>query len=280
VKRWLSIGLLLATACALRCTCRESPRDPTRIATFNIEDFPQSSRQVDGAFAELRDIHAGIIAVQEIGDPDLFAREARTRLGDRWQFASVDTRPIGERRPGHHNGVLFDSAIWKLRGTHVYEGTRLEGGRHKPILDVTLQRGKQTIHVLVVHFKSNTEGRPIRAAQYRALREILRDVQRAKEPIVLMGDFNATEVGDRDDLANLARDAQMTWASEPLACTAFWRREDSCPRSRLDHVLTWTSPSKIEVAGACAREGCDSQPSCPLYAREVSDHCPVVVTFP
>jgi endonuclease/exonuclease/phosphatase family metal-dependent hydrolase len=271
---------VVAFACALRCTtCRDSPRAPIRIATFNIENFPQSIRQINGAFAELQDIDAGIIAVQEIGDPDLFAREARQRLGDRWHFISIDTRPIGERRPGHHIGVLFDSSQWKHAGTRVHDSTRLAGGRHKPVLDVRLQRGKSFVHVLVVHLKSNTEGRPIRAAQYRALRDVLRDVQRAKEPIVLMGDFNATEISDRDDLALLARDTAMIWASEPLACTAFWLRENSCPRSRLDHVLAWASPSRIEVAGACAREGCDTQARCPLYAHEVSDHCPVIVTF-
>jgi endonuclease/exonuclease/phosphatase family metal-dependent hydrolase len=276
--RW-GLVAVAAFACAVRCTCRESPREPTRIATFNIENFPQSRRQIEGAFGELRDIHAGIIAVQEIGDPDLFAREARERLGEGWQFASVDSCPIGERRPGHHLGVLFDTGTWKLVDTHVHDDTRLAGGRHKPVLDVRLQRGRQRIHVLVVHLKSNTEGRPIRAAQYRALRDVIHRVQRAREPIVLMGDFNATEASDRDDLALLARDTHMVWASEPLACTAFWSREDSCPRSRLDHVLTWTSPATIEVAGACARDGCDTQARCPIYAHEVSDHCPVIVTF-
>jgi endonuclease/exonuclease/phosphatase family metal-dependent hydrolase len=280
--RWILVAVV-AFACALRCTCRESPREsprePLRIATFNIEKFPQSGRQIDGAFSELRDIHAGIIAVQEIGDPDLFAREARRRLGDRYKFVSADTRPIGERRPGDHLGVLYDSATWTLAGTQIHDDARLAGGRHKPVLDVRLQRGTQFLHVLVVHFKSGSEGRTIRAAQYRGLRAIVRRVQRANEPIVLMGDFNATAEADRDDLAALARDAHMTWASEPLACTAFWVRDDGCPRSRLDHILTWTAPSTVEVAGACAREGCEWQASCPLYEREVSDHCPVVVTF-
>ncbi|HUS29785.1 MAG TPA: endonuclease/exonuclease/phosphatase family protein, partial [Kofleriaceae bacterium] len=297
MKRGFALALLLVVACAVRCeTCRDSPRAPVRVATFNIENFPQSRAQIEGAFAELRDIHAGIIAVQEIGDPDLFAREARQRLGDEWRFVSVDSRPIGERRPGHHLGVLFDSSTWKLLATRAHDDTRLAGGRHKPVLDVRLQRGSLKLHVLVVHLKSNTEGRPIRAAQYAALRDVIREVQRAKERIVLMGDFNATEAGDRDDLALLARDTHMTWASEPLACSAFWAREDGCPRSRLDHVLTWlptsrsslssasspsssspTSPSSslslasptIEVAGACAREGCEWQQSCPVYARQV-----------
>lgn len=275
--RW---GLLAiaAFACALRCTCRHAPREPVRIATFNIEDFPKNRKQIDGAFAEIRTTHASIVGVQEIGSAGLLAHEARWRLGDTWELVHVDTGPDGDgiRR---NLGVLYDSARWKLLGKRVFNGTRL-GSNHKPVLDVRLQDGSLIVHVLVVHFKAATDGRPVRAAQYRALREIVREVQRSQEKVVLLGDFNATEPADRDDLATLARDTSLVWASEPLACTAFWRREDGCPRSRLDQVLTSSSPAKIEVAGACAREGCDATPSCPLYAREVSDHCPVVVTFP
>lgn len=93
-----------------------------------------------------------------------------------------------------------------------------------------------------------------------------------------MGDFNATEASDRDDLAALARGTGLTWASEPLACSAFWERLDDCPTSRLDHVLTWRDPASVVARGAC-EEGCDRRDSCPLYRREISDHCPVTVGF-
>lgn len=275
--RW---GLLAiaAFACALRCACRESPREPVRIATFNIEDFPKNRKQIDGAFAEIRATHASIVGVQEIGAPELFAHEARWRLGDSWQFVYVTA---SSDRDGRRRdlGVLFDSARYKLLGTKVHDGTRL-GDRNKPVFEARLQDGSLIVHVLVLHLRSGTDGRSVRVSQYRALRQIVREVVRSQEKVVVLGDFNATEVGDRDDLALLARDTGLVWASEALACTAFWRREDGCPRSRLDHVLTSSSPAKIEVAGACAREGCDATPSCPLYAHEVSDHCPVVMTFP
>lgn len=132
--------------------------------------------------------------------------------------------------------------------------------------------------VITSVFKSGSDGRAIRHEQYGALHSIIQDVQREGVPVVVMGDFNATERRSRRS-RDLARDLHMTWASEPLGCTAFWAREDGCPRSRLDHVLTWRPPVEIHAAGACAREGCAWQQSCPIYARQLSDHCPVVVTF-
>ncbi|MBA3541607.1 MAG: endonuclease/exonuclease/phosphatase family protein [Deltaproteobacteria bacterium] len=135
------------------------------------------------------------------------------------------------------------------------------------------------MRVLVVHLKAGGDGRDIRARQYAALATVVRAVQHSGERIVLLGDFNATADDDRKDLARLAALTGLRWATEPLACSAFWSRDDGCPRSRLDHVLTWAPPRRVEAAGACATEGCDWQDRCPLYAEQVSDHCPVVVTF-
>ncbi|NVB85507.1 MAG: hypothetical protein HOV81_44495 [Kofleriaceae bacterium] len=276
MTRWWWVLALLAIGVA-RCECvDDGAREPIRFATFNIEDFPKDERQVDGAFAEIRALGASFVAVQEIGDPGLFAREATARLGPRWQLVSIDARPIGETRPGYHIGVLFDGARWAYAGMRTHDGTRVNL-RLMPTLEVRLRQGDRFVRVLVVHFKSGTEGRSSRVLQFAALREIVREVQKSREPVVVLGDFNATEEGDRDDLAALAKVAKLSWATEPLACSAFWRRQDGCPRSRLDHVLMWAPPIDVHAAGACATDGCEWQASCPLYARAISDHCPVVV---
>jgi endonuclease/exonuclease/phosphatase family metal-dependent hydrolase len=276
MTRWWWLAALVAIGVA-RCTCvDDEPREPLRLATFNIKNFPQDRRQIDGAFAEIRGLGASFVGVQEISEPALFAREATSRLGPRWQFVSIDTKPVGQEPAGHHNGVLFDGARWAFAGMRVFDGTRV-GTRHKPTLEVRLRRGDRFLRVLVVHFKSGTAGRIVRAAQHVALRQIVRDVQKSGEPVVLLGDFNATEADDREDLATLAKLTKLAWATEDLACSAFWSRDDGCPRSRLDHVFTWTPPIHVHAAGACASEGCDWQASCPIYARTVSDHCPVVV---
>jgi len=243
--------------------------EPLRFATFNIELFPQSELQIVGAFEEIAKLDVGFVAVQEIGDAERFAREAKRRLGSRWELV------LRGEPHGYYPGVLFDSSRWRLLSARLHDETRL-GAQYLPTLEVRMRRGDSNLRVLVVHLKSGTPGRDVRKRQLRALAEIIRDVARANEPIVVLGDFNATEDGDRTDIAALARDNHLVWATEPLACTAFWRRSDGCPRSRLDHVLTWAPPKTVAAAGACASHGCGWEESCPLY---VSDHCPVVVTF-
>jgi len=262
------IVAVAAAAFALRAACtRHQPA--LRVATFNIEEFPQHARQIDGAFRELAATDAPIVAVQEIMDPPRFAHELHSRLGDAWGFVHTDTGAFDL-------GVVFDRRAWQLVSTEVHDETCL-GGNHKPVLEARLRAGDDVLRVLVVHLKSGTAGRDVRARQYVQLVKIVRDAVASGDHVVVMGDFNATEPADRDDLARLARATGLAWATQSLACSAFWSRDDGCPRSRLDHVLTSSRPRAVAATGACATEGCEWQQSCPLYVDEVSDHCPVVV---
>jgi endonuclease/exonuclease/phosphatase family metal-dependent hydrolase len=277
-KWWITLVLLVllgARGC-WSCSCRSAPRT-IRFATFNIEDFPKDKRQIDGAFTEIKTLDASFIAVQEITEPDVFTKAARERLGASWDFIYTDT--VMQLHPVHHLGVLYDRDVWKHLSTAVHDETRA-GGNNKPTLEVRLREVKTDtiIRILVVHLKAGGDGREIRARQYIALGGILRAAASSGERIVLLGDFNSTDdAGDRGDLAALAKHSGLAWATEPLACSAFWDRDDGCFRSRLDHVVMWAKPSKVTALGACATEGCDRQDSCPLYADEVSDHCPVVI---
>ena len=133
-------------------------------------------------------------------------------------------------------------------------------------------RGGRSITLLVAHFKAQTAGRPTRAEQHRALIGAVRDVRESEPNLIVMGDFNATEPADRDDLAELASSTDMQWATSALPCSAFWQREDDCPISRLDDVLSWQVPVSVTAHG-----GCEARDQCPLYAKVVSDHCPVVL---
>ena len=90
-----------------------------------------------------------------------------------------------------------------------------------------------------------------------------------------MGDFNATDNADRESLEALSS-ANLVWATEELPCSAFWERADDCPTSRLDHIFSWKAPAGVAAKGGCEL-GCESRNSCPLYRREVSDHCPVLL---
>jgi endonuclease/exonuclease/phosphatase family metal-dependent hydrolase len=245
-----------------------------RFATFNIEDFPKNARQIQAAFDEIERLDAAFVAVQEILDPRAVISAARDRLGPTWRFV--------EAEPGvsHDLGLIYDARRFALVTTTVHDETRL--GRNKPVFEVRLAPagGGTVVRVLVVHLRCCSEGRDTRVAQHAALRGIVERAQASGDRIVVLGDFNATAAGDRSDLATLAHASGLVWASEGLACSAFWRRVEDCPRSRLDHVLTWAQPATVAAAGACATEGCDTQDRCPLYVEQVSDHCPVVVTMP
>jgi endonuclease/exonuclease/phosphatase family metal-dependent hydrolase len=286
----VGLGIAIALALAARARCKGEPAPaaaaPVRFATFNIEDFPKDRRQVAGAFAEIARLDASFVGVQEISDPGLFAATARRTLGAGWQFVHVDSSPLGGVRAAHaahHLGLLVDTDRFRVVSTAARDEPRL-GGRHKPALEVVLRPRADApdLRVFVIHLKSGSEGRDVRARQLAALADVLRAARAAhpRDRIVLLGDFNATEDGDRADIARVAARSDLVWATRDLACSAFWDRDDGCPRSRLDHVIAWAAPGEVRATGACASEGCDWQASCPLYAEQVSDHCPVVVTIP
>jgi endonuclease/exonuclease/phosphatase family metal-dependent hydrolase len=271
-SRWLVVVALAVVVLHRRCDTA-APHEPLRIATFNIEDFPRDADQIEAAFDEIERLDAGLVAVQEIDDGRAFAAATRRRLGDAWQFVQTDVRARWDV------GVVFDRRRYSLVSTAVHDETARGGG--KPTFEVRVAPvgGGAIVRVYVAHFKCCDEGRPLRVRQHAALRALVSSARGRGERVVVMGDFNATSDDDRRDLAALADAAGLVWASEPLACTAFWRRDDACPRSRLDHVLTWEAPLAISAAGACATDGCETRDRCPLYVERVSDHCPVVTTL-
>ena len=132
----------------------------------------------------------------------------------------------------------------------------------------------KSVRLIVVHLKAGGENADIRAQQHLALAKI---IGYRNERTIVLGDFNATADPDRASISALARGTGLVWASEDLACSAFWSRDDGCYRSRLDHILMWQAPASVSAAGGCATHGCAWEASCPNYAHEVSDHCPVVI---
>jgi endonuclease/exonuclease/phosphatase family metal-dependent hydrolase len=271
--KWWVVAIAVG-ALAARASCRHADLDRVRIATFNIEHFPKDARQVEGAFDEIAGAGASIVAAQEITDPAVFVAAARRRLAPSWEFVH-DHRRVENH---HHVGVLFDRRAWRFVSSVVHDGM-VFGPRDLPVLEVRLAPidGGDIARILVVHLRPLTAGRPVRARQHEVIAKLARAAHDSGERVVVLGDFNATEHGDRDDLAGLARSAGLVWATESLACTAFWRRDDGCPRSRLDHVLTSEPVTRVIATGGCATDGCDRQDRCPIFAEQVSDHCPVVV---
>lgn len=243
-----------------------------RVVTFNIETYPRSDRQERGAFGLLAALEPQIVAVQEIVEPERFAHAARHLLGEGYRFVHTDTPQRLEL------GVLYDSTRFDLLRARTHEQTVIDG-RGRPAFEVRLEPrdGGRPITLVVLHLKAGGEGHEERREQLRRLSPVVHALVATDDELVVLGDFNATGDRDRDLIAHFAHHHGLFWASEELACTAYWSRDDGCRGSRLDHVLTRWPPQDVTSRGPCETEGCEPGERCPAFHSEVSDHCPVSV---
>lgn len=271
-RRWLvmAAGVVLVG----RTWCGgEEPAPPLRLATFNIEDYPKSAAQEQGAFAAIRATGAVVVAVQEIAEPERFRAAARRELGPRWDgaFAADDA---GAR---HHVGLVYDAGAVTLDWARTDPSTAIYPGARAALEARLVGRGRRPLRVFVVHLKAGGDDAHMRARQLAALEPSIERARAARDEVVVLGDFNATGLADREAIGALAVATELTWASHGLGCTAYWDRRDGCRGTALDHVLTPRRPAHIFAAEPCRSHGCGTRASCPTFVYEVSDHCPVVV---
>lgn len=249
--------------------------DATTVATFNIEEFPKSERQVAGAFETIEELDATIVALQEIGDTAKFERGAADHLGPSWRTIWPDADL------GHTPGLLYDADVYdlKARETH-YETVVCRGC--KPVLEAQLEPndGGELLTVYSLHLKAYDEGLDIRRRQYRALRKILHKSSPDGARRVVLGDFNSTRDADRKLLEQFAEAADLRWTTRNIDCTGYWKPDERCRGTTLDHLLA-DGPAPAAVGrGPCESVGCKPGGSCPVFFHAVSDHCPVTVTLP
>lgn len=268
MRSFAALGFAAILLARPRCL---PPREPA-VATFNVENFPQSERQIAGAFAEIREMGVAAVAMQEITDPDALRAAVRSELGPVWGVA------ISEGDDLQRLALIYDRQRFAPVSARTRDETRVKP-RAKPILEVRLQSvaSERIWRLLVVHLKAGgAEHAPTRAQQLAALGAVVAEGTAVGDRVVLLGDFNTTTTEDRDALRRLAVRTGLHWTSESLGCTSYWERTDGCRGSALDHVLTSDGGGSTAVGGACATEGCDPSDRCPLWRREISDHCPVV----
>lgn len=243
-----------------------------RIATFNIRNFRETEIQEAGAFEAIRESGASVVALQEIRDVERFAHATRERLGASWRVVWA------EGCPDQQIGVLFDGAVVELvsavthRDTVVYDGA-------KPAFEARLRSrdGGDVVRVVVVHLEAGGDHAETRRRQLAGLAKVLRRAEGSDDRVVLLGDFNSTGDADRHAIAGLAGASGLEWVSEDLACTSYWMPEDACAASALDHVLVSDDADDAEALGPCQDVGCAPGNECPVWFRDVSDHCPVKV---
>ncbi len=243
-----------------------------RVATFNIRMYPESERQEAGAFEAIRQLGAAAVAVQEITEPQRFAKAARERLGESWRFVWPAASPA------QRVGVLYDDAKWTLLSTTTHRDTLVYDGA-KPAFEVRLRdrEGGDELVLVVVHLKAGGDGLEIRRRQLDGLRTVVERLTDTADHVVVLGDFNSTGPQDREAIDALAEATDVEWASEDLDCTSYWTPETACVGAALDHVLASDSTDDVTARGPCESEGCAPGDRCPTFFSEVSDHCPLTV---
>jgi endonuclease/exonuclease/phosphatase family metal-dependent hydrolase len=267
-RRWWLLLALLIAILILDRACSEE----VRIATFNIENYPKSTEQAAGAFALIAALKLDVVAVQEIMDPVHFSSTARSKLGPRWRFLHT------EGGPDHRVGILYNRDRFRLLSVRELPQTVTYPGA-KPALEARLRprEGGAVVRVITLHLKAGGDHFETRKRQLDALQVVLTRAAESSDRVVILGDFNATGDPDRRRIRDLADHLDMEWATEPLACTSYWDREDGCFGSALDHILSSDVPDDVDAMGPCRTEGCDRKDRCPIYREQISDHCPVVL---
>ena len=282
---------LVAIVAMVTLVVRCSERD-VRIATFNIEMFPDMSTDFDRVAATIIDVDADVIALQEIKDElplDWVLAEASRATGRSYQAVLSPCLSDGRLIT---NGIVWDASRWSLVDVRHYPGLQPDGNGScsdgQPGVLAVLDDGDGSrVAVLSVHLPAL----PQRYEQRRKLWPHVLEIQRRVEaelgiPVLALGDFNST--GPLDDRAAERRfiDAIVDAAGYELLtadieCTEYWHpTPDAYHPSILDHVVAtsgdWTPARPL---GYCPRLSCRSVAASDMDPDyfSVSDHCPVVV---
>jgi endonuclease/exonuclease/phosphatase family metal-dependent hydrolase len=288
--RRVLLGLFAIVAmAAITVRCRDHD---VRIATFNIEMFPDMSTDFERVAATIAEADADVLALQEIKDDaplQWVLAEASRATGRAYEAVLSPCLSSGRMMT---NGIVWDASRWSLAELRHYPGLQPDGEGSctdgQPGLLAVLDDGDGSrVAVLSVHLPAL----PQRYAERQRLWPHVLEIQRRVEaelgiPVLALGDFNST--GPLDDrnaerrfIDALVDEAGYELLTADIECTEYWHpTPDAYHPSVLDHVVAtsgdWTPARPL---GYCPRLECRpvaADDMDPDYYR-VSDHCPVVV---
>lgn len=287
VKQLLLYSLLALGLHALNGCSGTQPgqHDTVSIATFNVEwlgDGDQDRKpRGDADYLAIADLmiktDADVLALQEIEN------EAALRKVLRYM---PDYTGLVLAGSGQQNTAV----VWKRNAVTIsslgpWAGLEVDPGRSRPGLQLSCQKGSFDWIMMVVHLKSTSRfdsttamrerSREVRAEQAKRLVTWSDSVLRAgkEQDVIIAGDFN--------DFPGRKQNATLTELVDSPTLHFLTATVRSCRDPKLtsiDHIVASSAARSRFVVGSERidnfRDFLDVQTS-----EQVSDHCPVVVTF-
>ncbi len=260
---------------------------------ITLRDLPHgNATDIPAMFGLLKKLDIELLGVVEVVDPKVLEESARKYLGPQYKFIYAPS-------PGSQKvGFLYDSSVIELKGDpEVYYSVALRPDswlrpafrgyfKYKP--------NGFDFHAIICHLKASPSGWKIRNKQWRALEQILVNLERSSDKdIVVMGDFNnVSKLGYNEFLSRMQK-LHFYWATGELVkehlYSDYWQPNFDEPYikgSLIDQIFVSSDaqvelvPNSTEVGGACT-QGKDEYrgENIPDYFKKISDHCPVWVSF-
>jgi endonuclease/exonuclease/phosphatase family metal-dependent hydrolase len=266
------------------------------VSTYNIRNFDRDPGAGKTDLVELgkiiKDVQSDVMAFEEVVNEKAFADLVKKNLpGYVYEISACGG--AGKQ----HLAVVYNPKVFELvRSIEdlTFSGDSGSCDSLRPVLLVTLKNktSKTNYTFGAVHLKAggNTSSFSQRWAQYTKLLALSKTY--AKENLILLGDFNSTgyNIKDRDyqKFEDFITSAKLRTMTETLGCTNYWegiKRGPEFQSSILDHIILQdknvASTTGVRVGAHCAQSECRPMRPSDLGRSftNVSDHCPVQVTF-
>ena len=283
---WL-VGLGVFALAASRCG------EPLRVATFNIRSFPEERTDRARVAEVLAQLHADLIAVQEIRDVEQLRAVLARASDDSGRDYRALTSTCGGQGLHVTTGLVWDAARLQLVAHRDYPSLRPDGrgpcGQVQPgLLGVFEAEDGDRFAALSIHFTPFPEGWAQRREQWQQAMQIVASVRAELGiEVIMLGDANSTGLttvpeDERRYIDDVVAAHGYSLLTRDVGCTEYWRPkgQTAFSPSTLDHiVVTGGDWSAARAEQMCQRLACrvtDAESMDPDFHR-VSDHCPVLV---
>lgn len=267
------------------------------VTTYNIRNFDRDHEAGQTNIPELgkiiREMKSDVMGFEEVVNQSAFDSLIKSNLTG-YQYVVSDCGGFGNQ----HLAVAYNPKVFEYM--HHVEDLSFSGnssskcGSLRPLFLVTLRnKSENRIYTFgAVHLKAGGNDRAYsqRWKQYAKLQRISQDYK--NQNLILLGDFNTTGFNlkneDYEKFESVISQSGLRTLSEEQGCTNYWHGTEGGPEfqpSILDHIVVQDqmvrSVESVRVGSHCAKLDC--RPATPqdlgVTFENVSDHCPVQVTF-